>query len=270
MYLGIDIGGSKTLLAVFDLNGLITYEKKFPTNKDYQKFLAELKDELKAVPELKQLKQCCCAAPGRIDRKRGIAERFGNLGWENVPLVADIGKLLGLSSIDLENDAKLAGLSEAILVQEKYKKVVYVSIGTGIGDAIIINGKNDPNLSDSEAGNMVLSVGGKFQKWESLASGKALFKKYGKKASEIDDPKVWEEYAGWLALGIDALLATIQPDALIIGGGVGAHYEKFSSFLETKLKEFENDMVRIPPILKAQRPEEAVVYGCYEYIKQNS
>jgi predicted NBD/HSP70 family sugar kinase len=65
------------------------------------------------------------------------------------------------------------------------------------------------------------------------------------------------------------LLATIQPDVVVVGGGVGAHFEKFQPFLEEALKKINNPLVPVPPLLKAQRPEEAVIYGCYEYIVQN-
>jgi hypothetical protein len=50
---------------------------------------------------------------------------------------------------------------------------------------------------------------------------------------------------------------------------VGAHFEKFQPFLEEALKKINNPLVPVPHLLKAQRPEEAVIYGCYEYIVQN-
>ena len=116
----------------------------------------------------------------------------------------------------------------------------------------------------------MLEHDGTIQKWEDFASGRALKTRYGKLASEIDDPQIWEAYAKDLAPGIEQLLAVIQPDVVIIGGGVGAHFEKFSAPLETELKKLESAMVRIPPVIKAQRPEEAVIYGCYDLIKQQA
>ena len=55
---------------------------------------------------------------------------------------------------------------------------------------------------------------------------------------------------------------------MIIGGGVGSHFEKFSAPLNDEMKKLELPMVNIPPIIKAKRAEEAVVYGCYDYINQ--
>jgi beta-glucoside kinase len=170
----------------------------------------------------------------------------------------------------IENDGNLGGLSEARLLREKYNKVLYITIGTGIGDAIIINGMIDPNLSDGEGGQMVIEHGGQLKRWEELASGHALVQKYGKLASQIDDPKIWRDFAKKLALGLDPLLAAFQPEVVIIGGGVGAHFAKFGDKLDMELIKLSNKMVKVPPIVQAKRPEEAVIYGCYEYIRQQS
>lgn len=267
-YLAVDIGGSKTLLAIFSESGEVVYKKKFPTNPVYSKFLSELKREVEDHFKGNELRLCCCAAPGYIDRSRGIAKRFGNLKWHNVPLKTDISRILGGVSVVVENDAKLAGLSEALLVQKKYSNVLYLTIGTGIGDGIIINGKIDSNLEDSEAGQMVIEHEGKLMRWEDISSGRALMAKYGKKASEIEDPEIWAEYVLGLAKGIDALVAVLQPEVVIIGGGVGAHFEKFGKLLVQELEKFENGMIKMPPIIKATRPEEAVIYGCYDFIRQ--
>lgn len=269
MYLAIDIGGSKTLLAVFSETGELVKKHKFPTDSDYARFLGHLEDVISTEFADYAFRSCCCAPPGLIDPKRGIVKHFGNLKWANLPLKEDVKRLLGGTAVFMQNDAKLAGLSEALLLHKKYNKVLYLTIGTGIGDGIIIDGKIDPELSDSEAGQMVIEHDGELVRWEDIASGRAIVKRFGKKAADIDDPGVWKEYVKALAKGLDPLFAVIQPDVLIIGGGVGTHYEKFGKLLEQELTKYENDMVKIPPILKAKRPEEAVIYGCYDYIKQN-
>ncbi|MBA3757931.1 ROK family protein [Candidatus Saccharibacteria bacterium] len=269
-YLAIDIGGTKTLVAVFSESGDVVYKNKFSTNPNYSKFIEELKQLANKDLKNYQLKLCCCGAPGYIDRRRGIVRRFGNLNWHNVPLKEDVGRALGGVAVLVENDAKLAGLSEAILVQKKYNNVLYLTISTGIGDGIIINGKIDSNLADSEAGQMVIEHKGQLVRWEDIASGRALVEEYGKKASQIDDPLIWKRYVMGLAKGIDTLVAVLRPEVIIIGGGVGAHFEKFDKLLVQELEKFENRMIKMPPILKAKRPEEAVIYGCYDFIKQQS
>jgi len=269
MYLGVDIGGSKTLLAIFDEQGQLTDQYKLPTNKNYPDFLNELSQAIKEKLGSHNFAGCACAVPGLIDRKNGIGLVFGNLSWRNVPIKKDLEQILGNVPVRIENDANLAALSEAVLVRDTYNKVLYLTVSTGINDGIIVDGKIEANLSDGEAGQMVLEHDGKLQKWEDFASGRALVEKYGKKASEIEDPVIWKEFSEGLALGIRELLAVLQPQVVILGGGVGAHYEKFATHLKEELNKLKSDMVVNPPILKAQRAEEAVAYGCYEFIRQN-
>lgn len=268
MYLGIDVGGTKTLLAVFSAEGKILKQYKFPTPKKYPDFLTQLKNFLGQFSEY-HISACCCALPAIIDRDKGIGLEFGRLEWKNVPIRQDLGSLFPRIEITVENDAKLAGLSEALLTHGEYKIVLYLTIGTGIGDGIITNGKIDINFQDSEAGQMLLEHDGRLAKWEDMASGRAMLARYGKQAQDINDPAVWREYVKLLAPGIDVLVATLQPDVVIVGGGVGAHFDKFGSLLKEELKKYENKMVKMPPIIRAKRPEEAVIYGCYDFIRQS-
>ena len=268
MYLAVDIGGSKTLLAVFTTGGRLVAKHKIATDSSYGKFLKDFSTILESDLKDYKISDCCCAIPGRVERRQGIGLDFGNLKWHNVGIRDDFKDILGRARILIENDGNLGGLSEALLVHEKYKKVLYLTIGTGIGDALVINGKIDADLSDGEGGKMVLEHDGQLKTWEDFASGRALMHKYGRLASQIEDPKIWREFAKNLALGVDVLLAAMQPEVVIIGGGVGAHFTKFGAKLGRELKARENKMVRIPPIIQAKRPEEAVIYGCYDYIKQ--
>jgi predicted NBD/HSP70 family sugar kinase len=269
-YLAIDVGATKTLFAVFEPGGDMVCEKKIKTDPDYNKFIKDVAGELESLKQF-NFSSCCCALPTRFSRfSDGIAESFGNLPWKNVPIKKDLQALLPDTKILMHNDAKLAGLSEALLLHEKYKKVLYLTISTGIGGGVIIDGVIAKDFENFEPGQMVFEYEGKTLKWEAFASGKALYERYRKKAAEIEDPKIWKEYVKLLVIGFEDLLATVQPEAVVIGGGVGAHFEKFKAYLEEDLSKINNPMVPTPPLLKAQRPEEAVIYGCYDYILQNS
>lgn len=267
-FMAVDVGGTKTLSAVFSPDGKVVYEEKIATSQNYQQFLKSLQPLFDKITDNYDLKGCCCAIPGQVDREQGIGLTFGNLPWKNVPIVRDFSRLLGGGSVLLENDAKLAGLSEAILKHNRYKKVLYITISTGIGDGVIINGKISEDFSHSESGHMMLAHDGRIKPWESIASGRALVERFGKKASEQNDPKVWRIFARDVALGLEHIIAVVQPEVVIIGGSVGAHFPKYGDFLKDELKKLENDMVKIPPVMQAERAEEAVIYGCYEYIKQ--
>jgi len=263
MYLGIDIGGTKTLVAALDQNGVILVSLRFETPPDYDDFLRELKHVLQDEMPLQDFRAGCVAAPGEIDRKRGKFIVGGNLHWKNEAIQRDIEKIT-LCPMLIENDANLAGLSEAMLLKGQHKKVLYLTVSTGIGGGFIVDQQIDPNMLDFEPGQIMLQRGDRIVKWESFASGKAIYEQYHKKASEIDSQATWKAIVKNLGVGMVDILAITQPDVVVIGGGVGAHLEKFHDSLVAELKKYATPLVPIPPILKAQRPEEAVVYGCYD------
>ena len=124
-------------------------------------------------------------------------------------------------------------------------------------------------MLDSESGQILLEHDGKMRTWESFASGKAIVKKYGKRASEIEDERIWRAISKNIALGLVQLIAVVQPDVIVIGGGVGSHFEKFKKPLNEILKKYETPMVTIPPVVGAINAEEAVVYGCYHLAKMS-
>lgn len=268
-YLAIDIGATKTLFAVFDTTGRLVFEYKMATNPEYQRFKSDISAIARNQLGSYQFSSVCCAVPAWLDLKSGIALAFGNLPWQNIHIKQDLQELFSNSIIYFHNDAKLAGLSEARLLHRQYRKVLYLTISTGIGGGVIIDDVIHPDFSNFEPGQMKFQYDGKLQDWEDFASGRALHQRTGKLASEINDQAVWKDYAGLIAMGMQELLATIQPDVVVIGGGVGAHFEKFQDFLNAQLNANRNPMVPVPPIIKAQRPEEAVIYGCYDYITQS-
>lgn len=264
MYLGIDIGGTKTLLASLTNEGVITESRKFPTPKSYPVFLKELAVSV-ADLSTKEYVAAGVAAPGKIDRKHGIVQAFGNLPWKDVPIQRDLHRLLKVPVV-LENDANLAGLSEAMLIKQ-YACVLYVTVSTGIGTGIITNQQIDPEFADSEGGHMMLEHKGKVQMWEHFAAGSAIVRRFGLRASDITDQKTWKVIAHDIAIGLYDLIAFIEPDAVVLGGGVMEHLDKFDHLLNEELLKFQTPLTPIPPIFRAQRPNEAVVYGCYDLAK---
>lgn len=266
MYVAIDIGGTKTLLAVFDENGQVARSAKFATDQNYKIFLEDLTAQVRELKADQDASAVAVAVPGKIDRVRGMGLSYGNLPWHEAPIRDDLEKIFNCRVL-VENDANLAGLSEALLVKNEFKKVLYITISTGIGTGIITNGTIDPDFADSEGGQMPLEHDGKLMAWEDFASGSAIVAKYHKRAAEISDEATWREIVPLFAMGMLDLLATIQPDAVIIGGGVGSHFDRFGKLLIEELQRFGTDLVPIPPILPAKHAEEAVIYGCYELLR---
>ena len=269
MYLAIDLGGTKTLISVFDENGTKVEETKFPTPKEYDEFLNQIRDSLSNLSN-HSFKSGAIGSRGLIDSNTGVLVFDDTLGWSDKTITTDIARIAGCSLL-VENDSNLAGLSEANLEDIKvYKKTVYVTISTGIGSVYIVDGKIDYNLADSEIGHIRYEHDGQLLRWEEFASGKAIVDKYGKRASEIEDPEIWREISSYIGVGIITIAGAYTPDLIIFGGGVGAHLDKFKGYLEEFLKLYEHPKIKVPPIIQAKQPEEAVIYGCYQLAKQNS
>ncbi len=266
MYLGVDIGGTKTLLAVLNEHGEIVEEKQLPTPKKYNNFLLELKNAVIHL-EHNDFKAGAVGSRGMIDRKHG--RRVGDelLKWGVVPLQADVERITNCPIV-LENDAKLAALSEAMLIKDKYSRVLYITVSTGIGFGFVVNGVLDINTNDGGGQSMILDHKGKMTAWEDFAGGKAIVRRYGKKASDIDDPKIWKIICEDLAKGIIQLIAVMQPDVIVIGGSVGSHFKKYDKILKQEVAKYHVPLVSNPAITQAQRPEKAVIYGCYDIAKQ--
>ena len=268
MYLAIDVGGTKTLVATFLQNGELQSSVRFATPKSYSDFLETLSKTLKDIKNIRDFNWCCIAAPGKVDRETGTVIAFGNLPWKNIPMQRDLEKLVSCP-VSIENDANLAGLSEALYIKDKYHKVVYLTISTGIGFGVIIDGIIDPNYADIEAGQMKINYEDKLQIWEDIASGRAIKERYKKIAADINDKATWNKIVKPLALGINSVVAIIQPEIIVIGGSVGQHFKKFKEPLMQELKKYRTPLTPTPKIIKANHAEEAVIYGCYFLAKSN-
>lgn len=268
MWVAIDIGATKTLIAVFDETGKIVKSATHPTAKDYQQFLGELGTTFQAIKGDYKFKSAGVGVPGLIDRKKGTVIALGNLDWGNHPIQKDIsGAIEGIPTV-IENDTRLAGLSEAQYLIDSYARVLYFTISTGIGGALIEKGQIVSALEDTEVGKMPLQYQGRVIAWEDFASGRAIIKKYGKKASEIHDQSTWNDIAENIGYGVGVTTSAMQPEAIIFGGGVGQFATKFIPVVEKYLANNLHPVVRQPKLLVAKRPNEAVVYGCYIKARQ--
>jgi predicted NBD/HSP70 family sugar kinase len=267
MYLGIDVGGTKTLVATLNNEGVITEKVKFLTPRTYHEFLVELKTALGNL-KVQDFKAGGVGIPATIiDREHGIGRRFGNLPWRDVPMLADVERIAHCPFV-LENDTKMAGLSEAMLLKTKYSRVLYVTVSTGVGFALVVDDIIDPNIGDGGGRTMLLEHRGKMVPWEDFASGRAIVERYHKKAFEIQDEAIWRKISRDIAQGLIELIAVTEPEVIVIGGGVGTYFERFGKLLDQELKKYHLPIVPIPPLRGAQRAEEAVVYGCYDLTKQ--
>jgi predicted NBD/HSP70 family sugar kinase len=267
MYLGVDIGGTKTLVAVLNEHGVITEQHKFLTPDDYDEFLQQLRQAMASL-EVQDFRAGGIGMPVTVfDREHGRAISFGNLSWRNVAVQHDV-EMISHCPMATENDAKLAGLSEAMLLKERYEKVLYITVSTGIGIALINKRIIDINIGDGGGRPLLLEHKGRMVPWEKFASGHAIVERFGKKAMDITDEPTWRIIARDLAQGLIELIALTEPEVVVVGGSVGTYFDRYGALLAEELKKYKLPLVDIPPIKGAKRPEQAVIYGCYDYAKQ--
>ncbi len=268
MNLCIDFGGTKTLICILDNQMKIINKVRFETPEHYPDFINTLGSELAKLPE--KFTTGVMSVPGLIDHQTGDVIALGNRPWTNFALKRDLLERTGVA-MTLLNDARLGGLAEATYLSGDYSRVLYVTVSTGIGAALAVNGKLVEALNDTEAGKMPIMYEGSYTPWEDFASGRAIVARYNQQASEITDPDIWREIASRLALGIGPMIATFQPEAIVFAGGAGQQAEKFREFLKQEIDTILHPVIRKPKAyLISHYKDENVIYGCYFYAKEHS
>lgn len=253
MLVAIDIGGTKTGLMLAVSAQRITTQTSFPTPHDPAQFLPTLHTELNRLLPHSTIRAVGVAAKGPIEKTNG--------SWQGIPVVAELTKRYQCPVV-FEHDATAGGIAEARLgAGSDHKLLLYVTISTGIGSAIIMNGQPLPSPYNSEGGHQVIQnhpFPGK--RLEQLVSGQAIVHRFGKIAAEIDDVKTWQLIAQDLAIGLYNMISIVQPAGVVLAGGVSTHYDRFEKFLKQSLTELK-PQYPLPPIKQARFVETAPAIG---------
>lgn len=268
MIIAVDTGGTKTLVASFETGHKAIKSHRFPTPKNTEVYIDTLAQLILKEYDLKKVSAIALASRGFIEKNVVLHDEI-ILGWQNFKIVDELKQKLHTDiPIFLENDANLAGLAEVHSLPTTPGAGLYVTISTGIGTGIITNGIIDPHLRLSEGGKSVLEFDGLLRSWESFASGSAIYETYGKYAHDIKDIDTWEAIADKISRGLLALIPLLQPEVVVIGGSIGIYFSQYEKVLKKRLKESFSLSVAVPKIIQAQHPNEAVLYGCHIYAKQ--
>ena len=166
--IGIDIGGMSIKGAAVDSNGRV-YEKFSmpfikgePGEETIRKLAETVKEYIAANGLENKIAGIGLGSPGTLDVKNGIVNYANNLGWENLH-VADIFHEILPYPVRLTNDANAASLGEAKFGAGKsYENIIMLTLGTGVGGGIIINGKlyEGNEGKGAELGHSVIVVDG--------------------------------------------------------------------------------------------------------------
>ncbi len=263
-FIGIDIGGTNLSTGVVDENYKIVGRGKIKTGSErsYEEVVADVIESVKlavadAKVDMEDVRWIGAGCPGTCNTETGIVEYSNNLHWHNAPLLADIEKAFGKKTY-IENDANAAAFGEFLAGAAKgSKNAVIITLGTGVGAGIIIDGKifSGTNFAGGEIGHTVIVIDG----YECTCGRRGCFEAYSSArglvrmtreamekhpASKIhqlveadgrisartafnaakmldeDGQAVVDRYIKALACGITNTINIFQPDILAIGGGV--------------------------------------------------
>ncbi len=266
-YVGIDLGGTNIVAGVVDEEYNIIAKASTKTNcprpeKEIADDMAKM--AVQAVKNanltMSDIEWIGIGTPGIANSKTGIIEYSNNLGFKNTPMVKYIEEAIGRKDtpIFIENDANAAAYGEFVAGAAKgAKNAVCITLGTGVGGGIIINGKiySGSNFAGAEIGHTVIEVDGaqcscgRKGCFEAYSSATGLIRmskeameafpdsimnkmaqEKGKvtartsfdamRAGDKAAKDVVDKYIKYLAAGITNTINIFQPDVLCIGGGV--------------------------------------------------
>lgn len=262
-----DIGGTHIRVAAGDAPDRLSEPLILSTPEKYEDGIEMLLEAVsKAANGTLDALSIGIAGVHSLDRTELL--RSPNLpDWEKRTLAADLRSALSVP-VYVENDVALGGLGEALYGAGKGAGVMaYVSVGTGVGGARIVDGRMDRTTLGFEMGHQYLSLGGEPNTLEELVSGGAFEKRYGKPAAQITDAAVWEEAEGVFARGLYNAILHWSPEVVVLGGAmfrdVGLNVERVAE----KLHDINQILPQLPILRKALLPGRHGLMGALAYAR---
>lgn len=287
---GVDIGGTTTIVGLVDLLGNIVAHEAFDTQRYLEndfifkilETINDLKNKLKISKD--KILGMGIGVPGRTNVETGVVVDAPALKWQDYPLVKKFNKYVSYP-VYIDNDVNSIVLGEYWQGDAKDKKnIIYIAIGTGIGSGIILNGAlyRGSHYSAGEMGYLVTKkddinkyepVHQGYGHLESVASGSSigaqlsnllgknitakeafdLYKKEDKQAIEVIDNAIEN-----LAIGIANYVSLFDPELIILGGGVS---QSFDVFQRNLFNQIEQHTPHVCEIIKTSLDSKSSIIG---------
>ncbi len=311
LVIGVDIGGTKVAAGLVDPTGDVLCHSRNPMvcSNGAAPALATVIKAIETVSaqatsiagDRNLIRGIGICSPGPLDPNTGVVINPPNLPcWRNFPLAAEIAKIYRVR-VKVDNDANAAGLAEALWgAGHGYRNVFYATIGTGIGTAILFDGRiyHGRTGAAAEGGHMSIDYNGprcacgKPGCIEALAAGPAIARRAraklesgrssslmdlagGKpervtsemvgKANAAGDPvagEVLRETVELLSFWLGNIVDLLEPDVMIMGGGVSSMLKPFLPEIKDRLPECcVNQGCREIPLVSARYGEDAGIAG---------
>lgn len=271
-HLGIDIGGTKTSVGIFDADFRTVKSVTMPTQPQegcwtlvrrigdaYRTLLRETGVKAQAIGS------AGAASPGPLDLKKGTIVHIPTMGFRNEPLADYLREELGMP-VALENDTNAAALCESVFGQGKDAPlVVYITVSTGVGCGIAYQQRivDGAAFSAGELGHFKVVRGGRACPCggsgclEMYASGTAIAAIASERVGHTVDAKevfararnnenpfvgVVQEAADHLGYAIAGVYQLLDPDILVLGGSVTKDYDVLEPLLLAAIRRYTQEV----------------------------
>jgi len=308
---GIDIGGTKIAVALETLDGERVAACRLPTEVEIGAY-SIVENISRAIEEILKEKRVKLVAigigcPSPLDIEKGLVMSPSNLrDWDNFPIVRLFSERFKVPVV-LDNDANTAALGEYVYGAGRgYRNIIYITVSTGIGGGIIINGEifHGVGAGAGELGHTIVQPDGvrcncgSIGCLETICAGvhiarRAKMRLAGGEPSLMNElvsninevtaktvveavrkkdqlaSEIWMETCRFLAIGVANIITLIAPEAIIIGGGVASAGELLFAPLRSFLPQFVS-MIPLEKVavLPAELGGESGVCGALALAKQ--
>ncbi len=261
---GIDIGGTKIAIALETLDGERVAARRLPTKVEIDAY-AVVENVSGAITEILEENQAELVSigigcPSPLDIEKGLVMSPSNLrDWDNFPIVKLVQEFFNVPVV-LDNDANTAALGEYVHGAGRgFQNIVYITVSTGIGGSIIINGEifHGVNASAGELGHTIVQPDGircncgSIGCLETICAGIHIARRARERMADGEPSlmnemvanigeltaktvveavrrkdklavEIWNETCRFLAIGIANSISLLAPEAVVIGGGIAA------------------------------------------------
>ncbi|MHB1453486.1 MAG: ROK family protein [Saccharofermentanales bacterium] len=246
--IGIDIGGTKTLMILRSLSGTVLFEQSFPSSHDCMALKSRIEEGIRAGGlNPGEIRGLAIGVPGRIIPEKQLVVDAPGLGWKNLSLTEELFRYLPFPC-SVENDGTMALIAETDSGKATdVRNCLTIVIGTGLGSAFMADGHiiAGAHHSAGEIGYCIFedteepihNRSGHFGFLESKISGSALEKSVaGMTPQELFETYdiqtaamrgIVDTFIYKLSIAIANLISILDPGTVIIGGGVSRSLEPF-------------------------------------------
>lgn len=250
----LEAGGTKMVCAIGDETGKIFEQISLPTKTPEETVPAMIEYFQKAKVDALGIGCFGPIDPDKRSKTYGYITSTPKLAWANYDIVGAFEKALGIP-VGFDTDVNGSVLGEATFGQAKGKSsVIYITIGTGVGVGVYIEGKLLHGMLHPEAGHVMIrrreddTYEGKcpYHKacLEGMAAGPAVEERWGEKAVRLKDRKeVWDLEAYYIAQALTGYILTLSPEMIILGGGI-MHQEQLFPLIRSYVTEMLNGYIQ--------------------------